>query len=196
MKRALTVVAGVVGALVLAVAVGLAFVFSGVYDVSASGPQSPLLHWVLETTMERSVAVRAGELPGPLPADEAALSHGLEHYRAMCVVCHAAPGVDRNELAEGLNPLPPRLQRAAANWTDAELFWITKHGIKATGMPAFGETHSDEELLQIVAIVRRLPDLSEDEYATMIAALDSAGIAPHEDAADHSHAPGTPPHED
>lgn len=196
MKRVLTVLAGVAGSLVLAVVVALAFVFSGVYDVSASGSQSRLLDWVLETTMERSVAVRAGELSAPLPTDEAALTHGLEHYRAMCVVCHGAPGVDRNELAEGLNPRPPRLQRAAARWTDAELFWITKHGIKATGMPAFGQTHSDEELLQIVAILRRLPDLSDEDYAAMIAALDSTGIEPHEDATGHSHAPGTPAHDD
>ena len=202
MRRGLAVVGLVTGALLLAVVVALAFVYSGIYDVAASRSHSRLVDWVLETTMERSVAARAGELPGPLPTDEAALLHGLEHYRAMCVVCHGAPGTDRNELAEGLNPRPPRLQRVAARWTDAELFWITKHGIKATGMPGFGETHGDAELLQIVAIVRRLPDMSEAEYGALLARLDSAGVEPHDDAAagaagaaPHSHAPGAPAHD-
>ena len=47
--------------------------------------------------------------------------------------------------------------------TDGELFWLVQGGIRMTGMPAFGPTHSDEEIWKIVAFVRRLPALSPED---------------------------------
>jgi mono/diheme cytochrome c family protein len=202
MKWILIRVGSAIAALVVLAAIWLALVYAGFYNVAASENHTKLVEWTLETIKERSVARRAGELPAPLPTDSLALLHGFEHYRAMCEVCHGAPGVERGEVGEGLSPRPPRLQRAAREWTDAELFWITKHGIKATGMPAFGSTHDDASLLQIVAIVRRLPDMTPERYAGWVQALETSGLAGHHDApADsvaeappHAHAPGTPAH--
>ena len=196
MRQRLALIGGALGALLLFAAVWLGFVYSGFYNVAASQEHSALTEWTLETISERSVKRRAGDLPGPLPTDSASLQHGFEHYRAMCEVCHGAPGVDRNEIGEGLNPRPPRLVRAAAGWSDAELFWITKHGIKATGMPGFGETHDDASLLQIVAFVRRMADMSDTEYADLVASATAALLADTAAAAasGHSHAPGTAPH--
>ena len=79
----------------------------------------------------------------------------------MCVICHLRPGADATELSVGLYPSPPRWDQLG-DVAPREAFWVLKHGIKATGMPAFGETHGDAELLQIVAIVReRLADVGE-----------------------------------
>lgn len=193
-------------AIPIAAGAGLVFAYSGVYDVAASKPHTGLVEWTLETITRQSVGRRADELPAPLPGDEASLLHGLEHYRAMCEVCHGAPGIERSEIGQGMTPRPPLLQRAAVRWTDAELFWIVKHGLKATGMPAFGATHDDASLLQIVAVVRRLPDATPEEYAAMIAELEASGMAPHNDAAvppadgaagaalPHEDADGMPPH--
>ena len=192
--------------MLLAAGAWLGFVYSGFYNVAADQEHTALVGWALETISERSVARRAGELPGPLPTDSASLLHGFEHYRAMCEVCHGAPGVDRGEIGEGLSPRPPRLARAADDWTDAELFWITKHGIKATGMPGFGGTHDDAALLQIVAAVRMLPDMTEEQYADVAARVAAAAAEHHGSQlppnaagdgaapASHSHAPGAPPH--
>lgn len=204
MKQRLALLGGALAVMLIAAAAWLGFVYSGFYDVAATERHSSVVEWTLETISERSVRRRAGELPAPLPADSAALLHGFEHYRIMCEVCHGGVGVDRTEIAEGLNPRPPRLARAAKGWTDAELFWITKHGIKATGMPAFGPSHDDAALLQIVAIVRMLPDMSEAEYAARIEATRAAVMTHGElmgdsataaaEAAGHLHAPGSPAH--
>jgi Cytochrome C oxidase, cbb3-type, subunit III len=72
--------------------------------------------------------------------------------------------LERGTLGKGINPKPPDLAEEAAEWSDRELFWITKHGIKLAGMPAFGVTHSDKELWGIVAFLRRLESMSPDEY--------------------------------
>lgn len=194
MKQKLAWLAGAAGAIGIAIAAWVAFVYSGVYNVAASEGHSALTEWTLEAISEHSISRRAGELPAPLPEDETSLLHGLEHYRAMCEVCHGAPGVDRGEIGEGLNPRPPRLQRAAAEWTDAELFWITKHGIKATGMPAFGATHDDESLLRIVALLRRLPEMRPEDYADMVVALEESDVGAHHDSPASSDSAGAPSH--
>lgn len=137
---------------------------SGAYNIAASAPHTRFTQWLLNTVQERSVIVRADDVPTPPPTDSEMVRHGLEEYRAMCATCHGAPGVERSELGKGMNPKPPDLAEEAAEWSDRELFWITKHGIKLAGMPAFGVTHSDRELWGIVAFLRRLESMSPEEY--------------------------------
>lgn len=164
-RTALLVVATLFVALVLFVVGALAFVYSGLYNVAATDAHLGVVRWVLNTTQERSVAVRADEVPARAVVTPEALAHGFEHYNEMCVACHGAPGVERGEFGKGMNPTPPDLAEEATEWTPEQLFWITKHGIKMAGMPAFGPTHTDEEIWGIVAVVERLPGLSAAEYA-------------------------------
>ena len=197
LKVVLLTVAGIV---MIAVAGGLLLIYSGAYNVAATEDHWDVTRWVLNTTQQNSVGARADDVDGAVPTDSAEILHGFEHFHAMCVQCHGAPGIDRGELGQGLNPVPPRLHRVADRWTDQELFWITKHGIRLAGMPAFGTTHSDEQLWGIVGFVRRLEGMSTEEYREWVQALkpvgDSAGSGSGTTAAagGHSHAPGTPAH--
>jgi mono/diheme cytochrome c family protein len=174
---------------------GLLFIYSGVYNVAATAPHTGIESWILEATQERSIAARAGDVAEPPPADSAAVLHGFEHFRSMCVVCHGAPGVDRGEIGRGITPQPPELSHEAEEYSDRELFWITKHGIKMAGMPAFGPTHSDEEIWGIVAFMNRLPEMTPEEYAQWESRVASAGSSSSGDAAGHSHEAGAPAHE-
>lgn len=194
-----TAVLAVALTLVVLVLGGLVFMYSGAYNVAATQDHTAVVRWVLETTMENSVAERAGEVPEPPAADSAMLEHGFEHFRSMCVMCHGAPGIDRGELGMGMTPTPPDLSEEAEERSPRELFWITKHGIKLAGMPAFGPTHSDEEIWGIVAFVERLPDMSPEEYAQLerrhAGAGPASGAAPASGAGDgHSDPPGSPSH--
>jgi mono/diheme cytochrome c family protein len=164
-RRGMTVAAGAIAGFVLVIVVGALVVIStGAYNVAATTPHTQLTRWLMSTTQKRSVAVRADEVPARPPVDSAMLREGSEEYREMCVACHGAPGVERGMLGKGINPKPPDLAKESGEWSDRELFWITKHGIKMAGMPAFGITHSDEELWGIVAFLRRLESMSPEEY--------------------------------
>jgi mono/diheme cytochrome c family protein len=177
-RRSIAIGAAAIAGFVLLLLIGgLVFVSVGAYDVAATKEHTPLARWVMNTTQERSVAARADEVPAPPSVDSAMLRHGLEEYREMCVTCHGAPGVERSELGKGINPEPPDLAKEASEWSDRELFWITKYGIKMAGMPAFGITHSDEELWGIVAFVRRLESMSADEYKRMAGAEETRAHA-------------------
>lgn len=80
-------------------------------------------------------------------------------------------------MGKGLNPDPPALRHVAREFTHEEVYWIIKHGIKMTGMPALAPTHSEEEILALTAFVEHLPQLSEAGYRRWgaEAAADSVG---------------------
>lgn len=80
-------------------------------------------------------------------------------YAEMCSQCHLAPGVEKPEISQGLYPNVPEFARGDP-LNRAEQFWVIKHGIKFTSMPAWGPTHSDGPLWDIVAFARKLPSLS------------------------------------
>lgn len=91
----------------------------------------PVTRWVMETARMRSIKAHAAAIRVPPGLDDPAkLQMGVEHFAAHCAVCHGALCVPRGEIAEGLYPQPPNLARAAPLSSDAELFWIVKHGIE------------------------------------------------------------------
>jgi mono/diheme cytochrome c family protein len=160
-------IAGIVVTLLVELAIGLVVVYSGIYNVAASYPHGPFATWLLETTMDRSVEARADSVPEP-PADlDARRERGAKRYQAMCVECHGAPGVKPNELAKGMLPPPPDLEKSISDLDTKQIFWIVKNGVRMTGMPAWGEVDKDEEIWDVVAFVKSMPKLTPREYRAM-----------------------------
>lgn len=149
--------------LVVLIAIGAVYIWSGAYNVAASEPHAPAVEWLLSTLQSRSVAERSDGISPPPLTEPARIQAGAPIYDGMCRMCHGAPGHDPSEIAQGLNPKPPKLwSEDVQGMSDAELYWIVKHGIKMTGMPAFGLTHEEEKLWSVVAFVRRLPELQPE----------------------------------
>lgn len=164
-------VLGFISAVIFAVVIFLIVIYSGIISVSAADKEGGAIRWILETTMERSVKSEAEKINVPQNFDDPKrMGVGFNHYKEMCQICHAAPGVEKTELAKGLNPKAPEISHAAEEWNEKELFWITKYGIKMTGMPAWGKTHSDDEIWSIVAFIKKMPEMSPEEYESLSAA--------------------------
>jgi mono/diheme cytochrome c family protein len=140
------------------------FIISGVYNVSAMEPDSGLVSWVLETTGDHSVDARIEDIVVPDLENPKIIQEGLSHYKEMCAECHRAPGKEETELAKGLNPAAPNLHEWGNRMNPAKVFWVTKNGIKMTGMPAWGKTHSDDKIWEIVAAVKKLHDVTPAEF--------------------------------
>ena len=166
MKILLTVAATFLGLILI----GLIVMYSGMINVSALEPSSGFTRWILSTTMDRSVDVRGEDLAAPDLNNEEMIREGGEHYAHMCQGCHGAPGMDDTEFSKGLEPRAPHLykRRNPEDFNAGEAFWVTKNGIMMTSMPAWGRTHSDEKLWNIVAFLKKLPELSPEEYTQMI----------------------------
>jgi mono/diheme cytochrome c family protein len=159
---------------------GFAFVYSGLYNVAATEPHWPVTRRVLDTLRTRSIKTHAAGIQAPPGlADPAKLLIGIDHFAAHCAVCHGAPGVPRGDMARGLYPPPPDLAKAAQLYSSAELFWITKHGIKMTGMPAWSD-HSNDELWATVTFIQKLPGMTEQDYAGLLMASMAHGGHRHQ----------------
>ena len=159
---------------------GLAFIYSGMFDVAASKPHWPITSWVFDTVRTRSIKAHASGIEAPPELhDPAKVLVGIEHYAAHCAVCHGAPGVPKGDIGRGLYP-PPDLAKAVQTYNPAELFWIVKHGIKMTGMPSWSD-HSDEEIWATVGFLEKLPAMSEQEYARLLMASMAHGGHSHTD---------------
>jgi len=179
-----TVIASLIIAAVLFVLGAGAVIYAGLYDVAATAPHWPTTAWLLETVRIRSIKTHAAAIQTPPGLDDPAkILIGVDHYAAHCAVCHGAPGVPQADIARGLYPSPPNLAKAASLYSPAELFWILKHGIKMTGMPAWRD-HSDDELWATVAFLEKLPGMSEQDYAKLVMASTGHGHR-HPSADDH-----------
>ena len=158
---------GALLALVILIVGSIIFIYSGLYNVSAINKETGIIRWVLNTTSDKSVEHYSKDISVPNLSDASMIKEGFEHYNVMCVSCHGAPGKEESELSKGLNPHAPYLVRSAKHMDPKELFWVTKNGIKMTGMPAWGKTHPDEKIWAMVAFMKKLPDISAEEYKKM-----------------------------
>lgn len=174
MSRAVikVVAATIAGCIGVAIIGGLLFLASGVYNIAADQPHFALAHWTLEAVKNRSVQFRGGGETAPNLREASLVRKGLVLYRKNCEPCHGAPGVAEQQLGRGINPKPPPLAVAVNDWTNSELFWITSHGLKMSGMPAFDAQLSDGDRWAIVALLRRIAFLSPAEYKQLAAAAD------------------------
>ena len=158
-------IAAVVVLVIAAIPAAMAlFLYSGVYDIGADVPHTKPVFWLVSLFRDRSVAVRAAQIAPP--ADLAAPSRiatGAVLYDSLCTSCHLAPGLSKTDLSRGLYPKPPQLAYGT-DLSPAREFWIIKHGLKLTGMPAWGRTHSDEQVWDVVAFLKKIPDLDPAGY--------------------------------
>jgi cytochrome c553 len=176
--RGLALAAG--AAAVVAAVGGFVFAWSGVYDVAASRGHWWITNRMLHFAMESSIEHHARAIDVP-PLDEPLLLHlGLNHYQAGCAPCHGAPGEPRNPIPLQAVPEPPLLHELLPKWKPAELFWVVKHGVKYTSMPAWPAQERDDEVWAVVAALQRMPELEPAEYRTLLAgdtAVDPARVA-------------------
>jgi mono/diheme cytochrome c family protein len=175
---------GIVLGIIFSALVGLAVLpFLGVFPTSARGKPN-ILDWWGHTNLESSLRWRAPD--STLPAD-ARPAHGFGHYLSTCIYCHGGPDVPRKEWANHMLPKPPELwhRETQEHLTDGELFYIISNGIRMTGMPAFGVTHGDRGAWNMVAFVRQLDELSEEQKQIMQDTMGASGHGHSEKNGNH-----------
>lgn len=175
MIRAMKTLWTVVLTVIVLLALALAFLYSGLFNIAASSPDAGLVRWALDTAREHSVKRAMRDVQVPPLTDPALVRTGFLHYRENCVTCHGAPGVEASEIGQGLSPYPPELATTSEEGNPRELFWIVKNGIKMTGMPSFGVTHTDQEIWAIVAFLLKMPKMTPPEYQAFAEAAAASG---------------------
>jgi mono/diheme cytochrome c family protein len=174
------IVGTVVAVLLVQLFGAIVFIYSGMFNVAANEPHWSVTHAILETVRVRSIKLQAAAIKPPDNlAEHRMVVAGTAHFAEHCSSCHTAPGVEASELAKGMYPKPPVLTTSAKQWSPGELFWIIRHGIKMSGMPAWPD-HSDEDIWNIIAFLGKLPNMTEQDYGGLVKeSMEAGGHATH-----------------
>ena len=184
----------ITGVLVACLGATSLVVYGGAYDIAADTPHSQPVYWLLQKVRQYSIAARAQVVVPNDLGDAKRIVSGAGQYAEMCSSCHLGPGMKRTEISRGLYPRAPELRRGSA-LTPAEEFWVVKHGIKMTGMPAWGVTHDDVLLWDVVAFLRKLPEFTAEQYQALVKSAPTHDEMMRQMDMDDSHERGHQPHQ-
>jgi mono/diheme cytochrome c family protein len=153
---------GVFFTLAIVAAGAYAYLYLGLADVRSDRASSQLENSIISTAVHASIRRNAPELRSPVPPTDVNLITGGRMYVEQCARCHGAPGAEHN------GEPAPSLHSMAAQFTESQIFWVAKHGIRWTNMPADIQNDSDEELWALAGYVKRngrLPQHVKEELA-------------------------------
>ena len=169
LKRHLPSTAFVLIFLIVIAAFGGIFIYAGIYNIGADDPHSRVVYNLLGKLREQSIASysRGIQVPANLN-DPKRIAAGAGLYTEMCTGCHLGPGLEKSEMSQGLYPPAPELAKVRDR-TPEQQFWIIKHGVKLTAMPAWGKTHDDKLIWDMVAFIRQLPKMTPEQYKAAVA---------------------------
>jgi cytochrome c553 len=140
----------------------------GIIPIKASSGHWAITRSLLQFTKERSVATHSFAIKSP-PLDEPWLVlKGAGHYEIGCRPCHGSPELHHPRIAQRMLPAPPYLAQAISKWEREELFYIIKHGLKFTGMPAWPSPQRDDEVWAMVAFLVAFPELDAEKYRGLV----------------------------
>jgi cytochrome c553 len=151
----LVAVAGLGGFLVAA---------SGIIPIDASSGHWAITKAFLQFSKKRSVSMHSRGLDVPPLERPSLVARGAAHFEIGCRSCHGSPEQRAPRVAQKMLPVPPDLAVTSPKWRPEQLFYMVKHGIKLTGMPAWPSAKRDDEVWAMVAFLRVLPQLDAAGY--------------------------------
>ena len=157
----------VIGVLLFPIFVYCYFRFGYAPVSTASSPipfERTLAHMGLDARIEKDAPKTA-----PFEPTEADMQNGAHLYRVHCAMCHGIPGGERSPTSKGMYPRPPQLFHGKGVTDDppGETYWKIDHGIRLTGMPAYGQALSEKEMWQMAFLLARADKLSADVQSAL-----------------------------
>jgi len=148
------VVIGAIGTLV--VIVGGVFIVSrlGLYPIGADNPPGGLERMLAARAMDVYADKHKPAGDNPVPPTPPALTVGAVNYEAHCALCRGGVPAKIRVIETKFNPPAPQLVNRIPHDDDAWLFWVTKHGVRMTGMPSWDGVLSDDEIWKIIAFIK------------------------------------------
>lgn len=152
-------VAGVLFAVLAAGIAGYVAVKGGLVPANADGRTPRIERWAASTSLH-AVLGRLPKQTNPVAASDKNLIAGIKLYAEHCAVCHGDSSGRPSAIAKGLYVHAPQLGKdGVEDDPDQVTFWKVAHGIRWTGMPAFGRSLNDTQLWQITAFLKTMDHL-------------------------------------
>ncbi|WP_321878591.1 c-type cytochrome [Paraburkholderia bannensis] len=147
----------------------LCYAFSGRVAVDAISKDNRFVAWFLHTTYQRSLDRQSASVVVPVQlATPERIEAGAKLYDQHCVYCHGAPGVPPDAIGAGIAPKAPELLAASRKNNPQSTWWVMRHGVKMTAMPAFGKSLPDSELWNLAAFLQSEKGIDAGHYAALL----------------------------
>ena len=165
-------VLGILSAVALMLALVYGAVTRGWIPAAQDAKPSEVERWMAKRSLRASLRRESRGLTNPLALDDENLVPGIALYVTHCQICHGGPDGSPSLIARGLSPEGPQLARhGVEDDPDASTYWKITHGIRFTGMPAFGKTLSDQERWQITLFLKHMDKLPAGAQASWKASV-------------------------
>jgi mono/diheme cytochrome c family protein len=145
---------------------GLAYLRLGFAEVAGDIPPGRLETALMFASAHASVRRRAPEMPNPVQPTDANLLAGGKIYLGECSGCHGTPG-KTDGIPNSLYPPIPQLPQTGTEYTEAQIFWVAKHGIRLSGMFANGKWDDDKKLWTVAAYIKRIKSIPPSVQAEL-----------------------------
>ncbi len=168
----------ILGAIALAAGLYI-YLHYGFVDLRADQKPSALEQNVLGSALDGSTERYAPKQKNPLQPTEENLLAGAKLYRDKCSDCHGSPINPNSDYGLSFNPRVPQFMKQAPDMPENENFYIIKHGVRWTAMPAWGHVMTDSEIWQVVTLLSRfekLPPGVNEELRKPVAAAPAKGL--------------------
>lgn len=143
-----------------------AFLQLGFLSMRADQPVSSWERALAMPSLDASTERHAPKVENPVPPTDEDLAAGARLYRDKCADCHGRPDNPVSDYGRSFYPPAPQFFRRAPDMPEYQNFYITKHGVRWTGMPAWGQVMADSEIWQVVSVLSRiekLPPAAQEE---------------------------------
>jgi len=131
----------------------------GLLDVRADAAVPPWFASWFSSSVHRSVVRQAAGVAAPAPASQAEVIAGGKRFVNDCVGCHGEPGKPASDFGATFYPPAPQLALHGTSYSESQIFWIAKHGIRRTGMSAQRDSYTDEQLRLLAAFISQIRTL-------------------------------------
>ncbi|HWZ83009.1 MAG TPA: cytochrome c [Terriglobales bacterium] len=152
-------VAGFAAGTLLLVLGVLGYLRLGLADVRADVPPSWAVTRLFSEGVHASIRRTTPKLHNPVPVSDASLIEGGKLFLNDCVGCHGAPGQPPSEFGATFYPPAPQFALVGTAYSETEVFWVAKHGVRRTGMSAQGPSYSEEHLWMLASFISRMRNL-------------------------------------
>jgi mono/diheme cytochrome c family protein len=144
---------GIIFTLIVLAAGGWWCVKQGYMDFAADQKPSWAEEKVAMAAVDASTDRRASDAKNPVEPTETNVTAGAQIYLDHCAGCHGVPSNPDSTFARSFNPPAPEFFQDAPDMSASQNFYIIQHGIRWTGMPAWGKTLSDTQIWTLCAFL-------------------------------------------
>lgn len=154
-------IGGIIFVLIVGAIIGLIVAHFGLVNMRADTAIPSYERKLAGGAMDAYVERTAPKQQNPVPVNDQNLIEGVQLYKQHCAVCHGGPADPLSQIGTSFYPHVPQFLKRAPDMPDYQNFFITKYGVRWTGMPGWGKVMSDDQIWKIMAFLSKMDKIDE-----------------------------------